>query len=154
MERSWPVTMWMMPDDQFWNPNEVLVSTPDSNYTVNDYHKLFMDLKYLNGIAMRKDVEQLIKGLKPPGVEVHCIHGVNVQTIGTFRYDGGQFPDSQPTIYADNGDGTVNLRSLLGCLRWQHQSQPFYHKVLDKVNHSDILKSGDALQYIKEVLYS
>ena len=155
MERSFPGTMWLIPDDSFWKPTEILVATPQRNYTVKDYKQLFSDLNFTEGINMRQDVEPLIKGLKPPGVEVHCIHGDNVPTMDSFTYRKGQFPDSQPTINrGKNGDGTVNARSLEGCLKWKKQKQPFYFKKFNKVSHLGILEDDGAIKYIKKVLYS
>ena len=67
------------------------------NYTVKDYKRFFEDIDYPTGHMMRQDTEMLIKDLKPPGVEVHCLHGVNVSTPAVMKYDEKQWYDKQPT---------------------------------------------------------
>ena len=74
---------------------------------------------------------------------MYCFHGTNVTTIGSLTYPKGYFPDDQPEIVGDNGDGTVNIRSLEACLRWQgKQEQEIFHKEFPYAEHNGIL--GDA----------
>lgn len=52
--------------------------------------------------------------------EVHCLYGTGIKTPGKFTWNKiSHFPDSQPdnTVY-DDGDGTVNIRSLETCKSW------------------------------------
>ncbi|KAH3772229.1 hypothetical protein DPMN_173567 [Dreissena polymorpha] len=42
-------TAWLMPSDEFWKPDEVLVVSPARNYTVRDYKQLFKDIDYETG---------------------------------------------------------------------------------------------------------
>lgn len=44
-----PSSAWLMPSDQFWNADEVLVVSPSRNYTVKDYKQLFKDIDYETG---------------------------------------------------------------------------------------------------------
>lgn len=152
-QRSATSTAWLMPYDTFWGADEILVSQPKRNYTVNDYRQFFEDINYPTGYMMRKDTENLIKKLTPPGVEVFCIHGVNISTPAQLNFLNG-FPDEQPSVKSGAGDGTVNIRSLLGCLRWQkQQSQPVHHYVIPNAEHLQILKNKKLLDYIvKEVV--
>ena len=48
-QRSMPSTAWLMPSDEFWKPDEVLVVGPTRNYTVKDYKQMFEDIKYATG---------------------------------------------------------------------------------------------------------
>lgn len=41
-ERTFPSTAYLMPSDKFWGPDEVLVETPDKNYTSNDLAEFFV----------------------------------------------------------------------------------------------------------------
>lgn len=149
-QRSATSTAWLMPYDTFWKPDEVLVSQPKRNYTVNDYKQFFDDINYPIGYMMRKDTENLVKKLTPPGVEMFCIHGVNVSTPEKLVFTTG-FPDEQPDVKNGPGDGTVNLRSLLGCLRWQKQQiQPVHHYTIPNQKHLEILKSKKLIDYIVE----
>lgn len=68
-------------------------------------------------------------------------------------YDKSSWFNSQPKIIPDNGDGTVNVRSLRACLNWQkQQKQPIYHKEFPGVDHMTLLKDAGVLQYLKQVL--
>ncbi|KAK6174414.1 hypothetical protein SNE40_017695 [Patella caerulea] len=154
-QRSMPSTAWLMPTDKFWSGDEPLVIRPERNYTVNDYKQFFQDIGFMDGYEMRKDTEGLIYTLTPPAVEVHCLHGNGIPTPGAFKYDSGayKFPDSQPYVIPDDGDGTVNIRSLLGCLSWvTKQEQKVIHKIFPKAEHMEILNNKDIIAYLKSVL--
>lgn len=72
---------------------------------------------------------------------------------GVLMYDKSSWFDSQPKIVPDNGDGTVNVRSLRACLNWQkQQKQPIYHKEFPGVDHMTLLKDAGVIQYLKQVL--
>jgi lysophospholipase-3 len=73
--------------------------------------------------------------------------------LGVLVYDKSTWFDSQPHIIPDNGDGTVNIRSLRGCLSWQNQQkQPVFHKEFPQVEHMAILQDANIIQYLKQVL--
>ncbi|XP_013781387.1 group XV phospholipase A2-like [Limulus polyphemus] len=149
-QRTSPSLAYLTPSDRFWSNDEVLVMTAEKNYTVRNYYEFFQDINFKDGWEMWKDTHNLTYDLEPPGVEVHCLHGVNVSTIERLNYAKNTFPDSQPTIIYGNGDGTVNHRSLLGCLRWiGNQSQKVYHKAFENVDHMGILRHSAVLEYIK-----
>ncbi|XP_052816277.1 phospholipase A2 group XV-like [Mya arenaria] len=151
-QRSMPSTAWLMPSDQFWGPDEVLVMAPTRNYTIRDYKQLFKDINYETGYMMWEDTHALINPLKAPGVEMHCLHGVNVTTPKAFRYTNKTWHESYPETIPDDGDGTVNIRSLHGCLKFKKmQKQPIYHKEFDKAEHMQILNLKSVIDYLKKV---
>lgn len=47
---------------------------------------------------MRQDTVGLIQDLKAPGVEMHCLHGVNVSTPAQLKYTQKQWYDYQPDV--------------------------------------------------------
>lgn len=148
-----PSTAWLMPSDMFWGKDEILVERPGRNYTVNDFKQFFQDINYMDGWYMRQDTVNLIRSVTPPGVEVHCLHGYGVPTPGTLVYTDGMWPDSQPNVRTDDGDGTVNIRSLKGCLRWQgKQNQTVYHQQFKGAEHMEILENKDIISYLKTYL--
>ncbi|KAK6982637.1 group XV phospholipase A2 [Biomphalaria glabrata] len=152
-QRSMPSTAFLMPSDKFWKPSEVLVRTESKNYTVADYKEFFSDLNFTDGYEMRKDTEMLIRDLQPPGVVVHCLHGTGVDTPETLVYGKGQFPDTYPDVMYGDGDGTVNIRSLLGCLQWQNKQQPPVHHVpIPNAEHMAILQDTTVSKYIASVV--
>lgn len=102
---------------------------------------------------MWEDTHKLINPLTAPGVEMHCLHGVNVSTPGTFVYNEKSWLKGYPTTIPDDGDGTVNIRSLLGCLQFQkQQKQPVYHQTFNTAEHMQILNRKDVIAYLEKVL--
>lgn len=68
-------------------------------------------------------------------------------------YKKDKFPSGYPSFVYGDGDGTVNKRSLEGCLFWKnYQKEPVYHQTFSKVDHMNILSDNRILQYITTVL--
>ncbi len=65
----------------------MLVSTPNRNYTVNDYEQFFIDLNHQDGYEMRLNTKDLIIELNPPEVEIHTIYGTGLKTPESFSWD-------------------------------------------------------------------
>lgn len=102
---------------------------------------------------MYKDMEPFTKDFSPLGVEIHCLYGYGIDTTDRLFYKSGQFPTSYPTLIPGDGDGTVNRRSLEACMYWQKlQKQKVYSQAFPKVDHTQILKSKDAISYITEFI--
>lgn len=58
--------------------------------------------------------------------------------IVSLIFKPGKFPDGYPTFVYGDGDGTVNKRSLEGCLHWVgQQKQKIYHQTFPKVSRSE-----------------
>ena len=143
-----------MPNNTFWNPDEVLISRPGKNYTVNDYEQLFEDLEIQDGWKMRQDTESLLKDFKPPNVEVHCLNGGGFPTPERYEYKESQWPDALPSTIYGKGDGTISERSLIGCTKWTtKQSHQVIHKTYNNTNHWDLLKHPNVISYIEQVVY-
>jgi len=117
-QRTYTSLAFIRPIDSFWKPNEVLVQTYIRNYTVKDYDALFKDIGFaLGSEIVRKSLPAWSE--TPPKVPIYCLHGVGIKTPGVLYYGPGDFPDDQPYVRHSDGDGTVNIRSLKGCERWQ-----------------------------------
>ncbi|XP_076447791.1 lysosomal phospholipase A and acyltransferase-like [Babylonia areolata] len=159
IQRSMPSVAWLLPSRSLWPPHQVVVTTPRRNYTVSHYRQLFRDLDYDDGFRMWLDTRDLVSDLKFPGVEMHCLYGVGVKTPGRLVYKGEAFPDHAPEVEADDGDGTVNRRSLEAFIPWQQQQQqqhgsssrPVKSLRLEQVSHIGILKDRQAIQYVLNV---
>jgi len=155
-QRSDPSLAWLVPQQGFWSDDEVLVQTPKKNFTVTNLSEFFMAYEEPNFAMMVEDTKGLLQGLPPPEVEVFCAHGSQVPTTEKLVYPEGSFPpgsaswwSSGPTIIKGDGDGTVNLRSLEGCLRWKGQQKlPVHHKIFPELKHSDILKLEEPVDYV------
>ncbi|XP_075737502.1 lysosomal phospholipase A and acyltransferase-like [Rhipicephalus microplus] len=149
-QRSTPSLAYMMPNHLYWNESEVLVKTLNRSYGLADYEAFFKDIGFTDGYEMYKDTRSFMLDTTAPGVEIHCLHGRNVSTIERIEYHKPGFPDIQPEVVFGDGDGTVNIRSLRGCLRFQSgQRQAVYEKTLDNVEHMSILYDKIVIDYIK-----
>lgn len=154
-QRSAPSTAFLMPSNKFWLDDEILVSTPSKNYTVNNYEEFFNDIGYPLGFEMRKITEKMLYSLKPPQVESHFLYGVGLKTPESFTYlKQKDFPDTQPAVTYGDGDGTVNLRSLLGYQKWIGQTKyGIYYQEVPGAEHVATLKHPTVIEYIVQLLY-
>ncbi|XDV53117.1 hypothetical protein PO909_021700 [Leuciscus waleckii] len=152
-QRTAVSTVWLLPYAHSWPKDMVLVSTPNTSYTVQDYQRFFKDIDYEDGWAMRKDTEPLVSALQPPGVPVHCLYGSGIPTAQGFNYTN--FPDVDPTVINGDGDGTVNLLSSTQCKRWKsQQTQPVQMFELPGNEHVAMLLNITTVNYIKNVLFT
>ncbi|KAK2867087.1 hypothetical protein Q8A67_025204 [Cirrhinus molitorella] len=152
-QRTAVSTVWLFPYAHTWPKDMVLVSTPNTNYTVQDYQRFFKDIDYEDGWAMRQDTEPLVSALQAPGVPVHCLYGSGIPTAQGYNYTN--FPDIDPTVINGDGDGTVNLLSATQCKRWKgQQTQPVHMFELPGNEHVAILLNITTVNYIKTVLFS
>ena len=152
-QRSAPSTAFVMPSVNFWNKDEVIVVSPQGNYTVTDYKKLFDDIQFPTGYDYWLNNKDLVEELKPPEVELHELYGSKMPTPGVLLYDSHTFPDLQPTVLPDDGDGTVNIRSLLGFKKWeQKQTHDIHSLEMPGTEHLAILKHPTTINYVTQVL--
>jgi lysophospholipase III len=95
----------------------------------------------------------LLDELRAPEVELHELYGSQVPTPGVLLYSNRTFPDLQPVVLPDNGDGTVNMRSLLGFRNWLgKQTEPIHSLEIPGAEHSAILRHPTTISYINQVL--
>lgn len=148
-----PSLAFLLPSNLFWSSDDVLVTTADRNYTVLDFQSYFQDINYADGYNMWLDTKDLTADLQPPEVEVHCLYGFNIDTEERIVYRS--IPSDDPTILYGNGDGTVNLRSLEGCLSWQgQQAKEVHSKKFESVDHMAIVSNSSVIDYLKSVLFT
>jgi hypothetical protein len=154
-QRSWTTTTYLMPNEGAWADKEVLVMGPTRNYTVSEYHHLFQDIKYPLGYTMLQSMYNTTDHTEPPGVPTYCILGKEVKTVGQldYRKTGPGFPDVSPTVIYDDGDGTVNWRSLSICSKWKDsQSHPVNTKVMAGAPHLEIVRDIRFVNYIQNII--
>lgn len=151
--RTFPSLAYLLPSNEIFPSNKVLVKNHEKSYTVDNYKQFFDDIHYPVGYDMWLDVRNLTSPHRAPGVEVHCLHGSRVTTIEQLDYEAGEFPDAKPRIVYGDGDGTVNLVSLQACRSWATlQRQPLYYKNFTSIDHMTILTDYHVLDYIGEAL--
>ncbi|KRY33697.1 Group XV phospholipase A2, partial [Trichinella spiralis] len=144
-QRSMTSSAFLLPSTKLWSADEVLVTTVSRNYTAYDYKEFFNDIGFKKGWSMYKNTRRLLEDLKAPGVELHCLYGVDIPTAERLVYGKGKFPDSQPIEINGDGDGTVGIRSLAACMDWVKEQEHDVHK---KTQHH-ITCSGRILQQKK-----
>ncbi|KAF5399114.1 Phosphatidylcholine-sterol acyltransferase (Lecithin-cholesterol acyltransferase)/ Phospholipase A [Paragonimus heterotremus] len=147
MERSFPSLPFMAPDPRLWSPNETIIITPKRNYTVHDNNQFYEDLNYTDGYYMMEATKAGHDFLESPtDVELYCVYGTQVATMEQVIYTSS-FPDELPKLVMGDGDGTVNLRSLEVCRRWNKVNQV----LLPGAQHRVILQDKRLIQLIQRV---
>lgn len=157
-QRTCPSLAWLMPSRDLWDDDFVFVSTSEVNFTRLESKHLFESLSAELGpnmMSMINDTKNILSGLPAPGVEVYCIHSSEVPTVEQLNYGEGYFPGYDPTYVYGDGDGTVNKRSLEGCLRWRgQQSYPIHHMKLKGLDHLGMLKAQELIDKIGDLIES
>ena len=152
-QRSLPSTHFLISDPRYWEETAILaINRGVKNYTLQNLKELYSDLNITNEWQMFQDSRNLLDPTKPPEVETHCLHGAGVDTPYQFEWNEKyKWPDTQPLVVNGDGDGTVVLRSLAGCLLWK-QAEPMRYQSFDKIEHLAALKSPDVINYVYKVL--
>ena len=134
--------------------DQVLVETPDANYTASDYQQMFTTFaNYPLGWTKYMPTSAINAGYMYPGVPTHCFYGSEVDTPLTFVYSSND-PTQRPTVIKGSGDGTVNKVSLEVCLRWANStnSTGFQSRAFPGVVHIDMVKNTEVLNAIGEIV--
>lgn len=155
-ERSFAGLYWLLPSPNIWNKDQIIVTTPTSNYTAHNVAELLQELSYDNGLDLFNRVaDSSLQGLPPPNVTVYCLYGIlsSNTTELSYRYEKGDFPDHQPSVFKGEGDGTVNRHSLEACQVWaKQQSHKFYHASY-QTDHVGIVRDDSVLEFIKKLVF-
>lgn len=148
-----PSLGWLLPSSLFWKETEILVQTEEKNYTLSSLKDYLININVPNAWEFRKDNEKYQLNFQAPGVEVHCLYGVGVQTVERLYYKPGASIQDTPQLIFGDGDGTVNLRSLEACKHWQgNQKHKVYSQIFPGINHLGVLRNPAVLSYINTVL--
>ncbi|XP_051546213.1 phosphatidylcholine-sterol acyltransferase-like [Myxocyprinus asiaticus] len=152
-QRMTTTNPWMIPSEEAWPKDHTFISTPFYNYTNQDYHQFFKDINFEDGWYMWEDTRNLTAGLPTPGVEVYCFYGVGLPTPVTYVYDE-QFPNIDPIdIIYDDGDDTVDSRSMSLCKKWiGKQEHPVHVTEFRGMAHLDMVFNHKVLTAIQRIL--
>nr|XP_045590503.1 phospholipase A2 group XV-like [Procambarus clarkii] len=143
---------FLLPSPELWGPDEVLIQTPDNNFTTSNFKEMFEAMELPDAYEMYLDTKGLLHNAPAPGVEIHCIHGEGIPTVEKMVYHADRFPDYPHIVFGD-GDGTVNARSMRHCLKWvNEQEQKIYHVPMPNIDHMDIIKVEPSLGYLVNLL--
>ena len=158
IQRSFPSNAWLLPfPSDTWTKKDVLVITPNKNYTAWDYEELFHDLKYTEGWTMFGQVKDLTSHLPAPNVTMFCFYGNSSNSTPVqFVYGPGEFPNKDPsTVVLGDGDQTVNLESLTACSRWKGK-QPYDVTLrgFPNIEHLSMVKNRSVIEAVDTIVYS
>jgi len=150
-QRSYETGVYILPNPYNWpDPNEILVKTARRTYTVRDYPDFFDDIGFPQGKDMLNNVVNITR-LEHPGVKLSCVYSLGIETpIGVDYTSTGSF-ENQPIRKNGDGDGTVTEQSLSYCRRWMTGADD-RTMVFHNLNHADVLKNSQVLDYIKTQL--
>ncbi|KAK9756484.1 hypothetical protein RND81_01G100900 [Saponaria officinalis] len=149
-QRSSESNLWLMPSPTVFGPTKPLVITRNCTYSAKDIPKFLEDIGYSEGVhPYTTRIVPMQQRFKPPEVPITCIIGSGVKTPETLFYGDKGF-DEQPSVLWGDGDGTVNLLSLLSVYKeWmKHQNQEVKIVRLDGVSHTDVLSDQVSLEQI------
>jgi len=145
-QRSYETGVYILPLPTTWHDkNQVLVSTPTRNYTVQDYPQFFNDIGFPQGWDMMSSILNLTP-LTHPRVRTSCVYSVGVDTPVGFIYGEG-FPDEQPRRIMGDGDGTVTKESAETCRKFLTRDGDSV-MVFKGLNHGAILKDQTVFSFI------
>ncbi|KAI3751836.1 hypothetical protein L2E82_22927 [Cichorium intybus] len=151
-QRSSESNLWLLPRRKQFPPEKPLVVTGNSAYSSFDVSRFLEDIGFPEGVQpYEKRILPLVEKLVAPGVPVTCIVGSGVQTPETLFYGEDGF-DKQPEIVYGDGDGTVNMASLLALEdEWRDEKNQSLKVIkLAGISHTDILKDDESLDKIIE----
>ncbi|KAL6012940.1 Lecithin-cholesterol acyltransferase-like 1 [Asimina triloba] len=149
-QRSSESNMWLLPTPNLFG-RKPLVITPKKNYTAVDMPQFLADIGYEEGVYRYENrILPLVEKLILPNVAITCIIGSGIKTPETLFYGEDGF-DKQPDILYGDGDGTVNMASLLAVeSEWVEGVGPVKVTKITHVSHTSILKDDVALREIMQ----
>lgn len=151
-DRSWETHFWLAPVSS-WFQDRVLVTTPERNYTAQDYDAFFEDIGFPAGRKLLRRVAGLTGPTlaQHPGVKVFCLYSYNVPTPESFVYGPGGF-ENQPQVVAGDGDGSVNEWSLQVCEHWANHSLgkefPVQTMKFPGIQHGAMIQDDQVVQIV------
>lgn len=148
-QRSSESNLWLLPNPIIFGAKQ-LVITPNASYSANEIAQFLENIGFSGGIHPYKSrILPLIEKTIAPEIPITCIIGSGVRTAETLLYRRNGY-DEQPEIVYGDGDGTVNMASLLALESLWTENKNQYVKVIriGGVSHTSILKQDIALDEI------
>lgn len=153
-QRSSESNLWLMPNPKLFRSEKPIVITPNATYSAHNIPQFLNDIGFPEGIhPFKTRILAMMDQLEAPGVPITCVIGTGVSTAETLYYDKRGF-DEQPEIVYGDGDGTVNMVSLLGheSLWSNAKNQTLKTIRVPGVTHTEILKDDGAVgEVVREI---
>lgn len=157
-ERTFSTTAFLLPSKRTFTEQDVLVSTPNKNYTTSNIEEFFFDLKDFDSLDQYKDVKDLLGDeLNVSGLEslkIVCVGGTGERTLESAQFDteinsSGNRKNFRP-IYGD-GDGFLQTRSMRECLKFNDTSNDFTFKEF-QLDHMALVQHPVPINYLITIL--
>lgn len=156
-QRSSESNLWLMPSPKLFARDKSLVFTPNATYSAYDIARFLNDIGFSEGVYPynTRILPLVLEDLEAPEVAITCIIGSGVLTPESLFYRESGF-DKQPEIVYGDGDGTVNMVSLLALENeWGgKKNQPLKVIKIEGVSHTSILEDDSALDEIAGEIHS
>lgn len=153
-QRSSESNLWLMPSPSAFGRSQPLVITPNGNYSAYDVPNFLRDIGFTQGVCPYETrILPLLEEVRAPQVPITCVIGSGVKTPETLFYDAKGF-DKQPFIAWGDGDGTVNMLSLVAIeSQWKDEKNQTISIVkLDGISHTGVLSETESLDQIIRVI--
>jgi len=143
---------FMLPRYPIWDKDEVLLQTPNVNYTLGNFEQLFADMGVKDGVEKWATVRNA-SFAGDPGVKTYCFNGKDVPTSASFYYKNQRdFPDEVPETVSGDGDGTVPARSLQVCHKWDSTVQITEYSGPAAGEHDKIIQNKDFIKSVIDII--
>ncbi|KAG0455683.1 hypothetical protein HPP92_023471 [Vanilla planifolia] len=153
-QRSSESNLWLLPAHRVFGEMP-LVFANNKSYSARDIPDFLNDIGFEEGVLPYKTrIHPLVATApEPEGVSVTCIVGLGIDTPETLFYLRKGF-EVQPDVLYGDGDGTVNVASLLALEKDWTEAARKHLKVIKLygISHNSILKDKAAIQKIIDVL--
>ncbi|XP_044980220.1 lecithin-cholesterol acyltransferase-like 1 [Hordeum vulgare subsp. vulgare] len=157
-QRSSESNLWLLPTPKvFGNTTLVVSEYHNRTYSAKNVTQFLQDIGFADGVEpYRARIRPLGEVLPEPGVPVTCLVGTGVDTVESLVFGDEGFDAGPVKVVYGDGDGTVNLASLMGPIKaWSDSPAQVLEVVeLPKVSHTGILKDKSALDQILKILDS
>ncbi|XP_048569479.1 lecithin-cholesterol acyltransferase-like 1 [Triticum urartu] len=157
-QRSFESNLWLLPTPKvFGNTTLVVSQRHNRTYSAKNVTQFLQDIGFADGVEpYRARIRPLGEVLPEPGVPVTCLVGTYVDTVESLVFGDEGFDAGPINVVYGDGDGTVNLASLMGPIKaWSDSPAQVLEVVeLPKVSHMGILKDKSALDQILRILDS
>ncbi|RLN38629.1 lecithin-cholesterol acyltransferase-like 1 [Panicum miliaceum] len=148
-QRTAESNLWLLPAPGVFGNTTLVVSRAHGDGGGNRSYSAKNMTQFLRDIGFEEGVE-------PPCRSPTCLVGTGVDTVESLVYGEGGFDEPPVEVVYGDGDGTVNLASLVGPIKaWADSPAQVVEIVeLPGVSHSGILNDKSALEQIIRVIDS
>lgn len=157
-QRTAESNLWLLPTPSvFGNTTLVLSRAHNRSYSAKNMTQFLRDIGFEEGVEpYRARIRPLVEALPEPGVPLTCLVGTGVDTVESLVYGDRGFDEAPEKVVYGDGDGTVNLASLIGPIKaWSDSPAQVVEVVeLPKVSHSGMLSDKSALEQIIRIIDS